>query len=217
VPQEKVFKDDELISMMSTNQEKLLLDAYAAEPDPLYPDAFRWLPVTPLKRARIATNLAPRAKRYLSKNSNFYVVGYDCPNLTQSSYTKWEEFLVYSCRQGCSFSYYLGKTNPLAIERFREIAKASGARAGQIQVYTRDHKGSVFAESYANQWRTFHFAVFENPRQLWIETLHPEGKTEAYNCYYLPPSKAKNEGLLDTCKLRFEMVTRECATRTFVS
>jgi hypothetical protein len=203
--------------MHTSKNETELTRAYALEPEPIYPDAFRWLDVERLKRARIASNLAPRARRHLGEKTRCYVVGYDCPNLTKRGYTEWEKFLVAACQAGCKISYYLGKTSEPAMQRFHRIATESQARRGQIKVYVRDREGSRIAESYANQWKTFHFVIFENPRQLWIETNHPQGKTEAYNCYYLPPAKAKNEPLLDLFKSRFQMVVQECAGLQFQS
>jgi hypothetical protein len=203
--------------MRTEQNQRDLLEAYAAEPDPIYLDAFRWLPVEPIERARIASDLGPRALEHLRNNSNLFVVGYDCPNLTDPSYTEWEEFLAAACARGCGLTYYFGKKNKALIDRFRKIAETVKARPGQIQIYMRDHKGQKFSETYAEQWKTFHFAVFENPKQLWIETNHPEGSTVAFNCYYLAPREASNEPLWDVCKSRFEMVTRECASLEFKS
>ena len=196
---------------------KNLRKAYASEPDPIYPGAFRWLGVKPLEKAKIATDLAPLAKTHLGKRSHLYVVGYDCPNLANPDYTAWEQFLVDACKKGCKLTYYLGKKSASVIKRFQLIAKSSGARPKQIKIYVRDRAGGDFSKGYADQWKRFHFVVFEKPRQLWIETNHTEGETEAQNCYYLPPSKARNEVLLDTCKDRFELVIRECAFLAFQS
>jgi hypothetical protein len=203
--------------MNATLFDDATLKAYAIEPDPIYPDAFLWLGVERVKKAAIASALAPRAKEHLGKNSHIYVVGHDCPNLTQPSYKGWETFLVDACNKGCKLTYYLGKKNEAVIQRFRQIAEQSKARPDQIRVYMRDHTGSAFAESFADQWKTFHFVVFENPRQLWIETNHPEGETEAHDCYYLSPADAEKETFLDDCKQRFEMVVRECASLEFKS
>jgi hypothetical protein len=209
--------------MPTRNELDQILKAYASEPDPIYPGAFRWPGVTHLDKAFIATDLGPRAKRHLKKGSHFCVVGYDCPNLIKKDYLKWEEFLASSCKKGSSFTYFLGKRDfskkeiELLVQRFQEIAEQSQAHRGQIRVFVRSRRGGPLAESYANQWKRFHFAIFENPRQLWIETNHPEGETRAYDCYYLPPKIAKDEPLLNVYKNRFDMVVEECSSLAFES
>ena len=195
--------------MSLTEKYDQIIKAYASEPDPIYPGVFHWPGVKPLKTAFIATDLGPRAGDHMTKKSHFYVTGYDCPNL-HKDYQAWEDFLVKVCKRGCSFTYFLGKENETTIARFKHIAEASKAKPGQIQIFVRNHEGSPLAESYADQWKTFHFAIFEDPRQLWIETNHPEGQTEAYDCYYLPPKIAKEEPLLDIFKSRLELVIKEC-------
>ena len=196
---------------MPLNDREKMLKAYALEPDPIYPGAFQWPGIKCRPEARIATDLAPLAENHLGEGTHFYVVGYDCPNLTRPEYERWEEFLIKACKQHASFTYYLGKSSPKAIERFKDIATQGHAKPGQIQIYIRNRKGSPLSEAYANQWKTFHFAIFDGKeKQLWLELNHPEGDTTAYNCFYLPPEIAKDEPLLDIYKTRLETVISEC-------
>jgi len=209
------------MSILNKNELGKFLKAYASEPDPIYHGMFRRLGVVPgvvfFDRAQIASKLGPRAMENLTESSSFCVVGYDCPNMAKE-YGKWQEFLVDVCKKGCCFTYYLGKKDIKGVfDRFDEIAKSSHAKRGQIKVFVRSRIGSKQAETLANQWKRFHFAIFEKPRQLWIEVDHPEGVTEASECYYFPPKIAEKEPLLDICKSRFETVVNECASLEFES
>jgi hypothetical protein len=76
-------------------------------------------------------------------------------------------------------------------------------------------KASALTDSDAapltRQWRTFHFAVFENEPQLWVEMNQPPGQTEAQDCYYFAPDKATGLPLHATCLRRFNWMFAEHA------
>jgi hypothetical protein len=67
------------------------------------------------------------------------------------------------------------------------------------------------ASRYRTQWRTFHFLITEDPKQLWIECYHEVGRTDAEDCGYFSPAAAEKAAIFDVLKARFNYVCRDYA------
>jgi len=160
--------------------------------------------VTQFPTARIATDLVPRVNAARGKRkSRILILGNDGPNIAKHDYP-WLKDLKNWIQEGCDVSYLLLNPSPAAIKRLKaEFAGCCNAKTG-IQIYTID-RANVLPEDAKRlkQWETFHFVVFENPSQLWVEGYHASGKTVALDCAYFSPEAAGKSSLPDVLASQF--------------
>ena len=164
-----------------------------------------------ISKANIATDLEPRTKAYVQKGSRAYIVGNDGINVSTDNYP-WVNLLRQWLEKGCDISYLLQNPEDKTLEKLRSLVQGKDTKRGRLQVFRidGDAKKDSSTEEYLKQWETFHFAVFENPKQLWIETCHEPGKTWAHDCYYFSPKTAEQTPLLEVYKSRFDHVIENC-------
>ena len=131
--------------------------------------------------ARIATDLSELLKGKVRADTRIRIVGFDGFSLCVRDYP-WRRSLAEWLTTGATIRYLLQQ--PLAetasaVEDIR--AQVSPQSPGTLTL----RKAAPDAPSgFADQWRTFHFVILENPSILWIETRHPHGQTEALDCYF---------------------------------
>lgn len=166
--------------------------------------------VVPIPTANIATDLKERVE--IQRGSRAFIVGYDGPNLSADNYP-WIEMLEEWLKKGCEITYLLIKPTERATNALLSLVPSEAA--GKLSVYTvsEPSKDSGSAAEFINQWRTFHFGIFEEPRQLWVEGCHEPGVTVAKDCFFFPKGVADKPGLLDVLKSRFEFVIKTCGVK----
>jgi hypothetical protein len=90
-------------------------------------------------------------------------------------------------RRGASIRYLVQEAGGL-ITGQRDIeavrALAAGARGGSLRLFVLREEERE--SDLAGDAREFHFAVFRNPDQLWLEAEHREGELVAHTCEYVP-------------------------------
>jgi hypothetical protein len=184
-----------------------ILDKKGAEQDALPFASLHQAGVQPFPTANIATDLEPIVK--VHSGSKAFIVGYDGANLSAPDYP-WVRILKEWLDAGCDVTYLLLNPSPKSLEALAPLSITK--TSGRLCVYGIDKSkaGSPRTLEMINQWRAFHFAIFEDPRQLWVECDHQPGDTKARDCYFFPEDVAKKPGLPDILKSKFEYVVRTC-------
>ena len=183
-----------------------ILNEKGFEPDTLPFASLHQEGVVSFPVANIATTLDPNVE--IHPDSKAFIVGNDGPNLTAKDYP-WIGILGKWLHTGCDINYLLLEPSEKTLDVFRPLLKANNP--GKLSVYGIDRNAaSTEAVAMIKQWKTFHFAVFENPRQLWVESDHKPQDTEARDCYFFPKEVAKTAGLVDVLKSKFEYILKTC-------
>jgi hypothetical protein len=160
------------------------------------------------EKATIAHNLREVADPHVKAGSILSVVGNDLPNVSSEAYPWASKYLPEWLERGAEVRYFAIQPSAQALAKLFELTRRFGAKF-QVRVLKVTAQGDPTASRLAAQWRTFHFAVFENAPQLWVEMNHPAGQTEALDCYYFAPDKAKDMPLFETCRRRFNWMFEE--------
>ncbi|MEI8341632.1 MAG: hypothetical protein WCH43_08880 [Verrucomicrobiota bacterium] len=189
----------------------------------------RELPVLPkaffcfgeqIGKANIATDLGPRASEYIDDaarrgiHGRLDVVGFDGPNIAKLDYPWVSEYLEPWISKGLHIRYLLIKPSDGAKTRLTDLIERTKNDEGTLEVHildtskAREMSGCDFAED----WERFHFAVFNDPPQLWIENDHPPGETFAEGCVYFSPEKAKDEPLHTLLQSQFDLAWEKMAS-----
>jgi hypothetical protein len=165
-----------------------------------------------LREANIGTDLEPLTRDYIGAGSRVQIVGNDGANIFAKDYP-WPGILDLWLSKGCDVDYLLLNPSRYALS---VLGKVAGSHLenddGTLAVFQvkGDCSPTKDVADYLRQWERFHFAVFENPKQLWIESCHEPGRTSASDCYYFNPEEAEKSPLLEVYKSRFEYVVENC-------
>lgn len=162
------------------------------------------------RKARIASDLTPLVDRKLKSDSTVYIVGNDGPNLDKSVYPKWCPKLQVWRKRGVNLTYLLLDPTPQALENLDRLAKVQCR--GCLKVFRPAPLANIpqGVKALLKDWETTHFAIFENPSMLWVESNHPKGKTEAEDCYFYPEKVVAKSKLLDIYKRRMRTALEYC-------
>lgn len=164
-----------------------------------------------LQTANIATDLVPRAEPHIRDGcTTLDVVGNDGPNLSAVEYP-WLEDLKRWVGRGCVVRYLLLNPSKTALKALAQIKSDIEAAdtSGKLNVFVRNKKISGEWEDIIAEWETFHFAIFDHLKQLWVETNHRREETFATGCYYLPPQLAEGAGIYEVLRARFNRVVEQ--------
>lgn len=147
---------------------------------------------------------------HLRAGSHCWILGNDGANFSPTYSGQWRELLLEWLNRGCDIDYLfvVADARPGLQTELENLKSASRAFSGKLRAYKLREfpKPTDAAAEYLEQWRTFHFIVSENPTQLWVESYHPEGVTDAEDCYYFAPDVATRSALPTIYKSRFEHV-----------
>jgi hypothetical protein len=163
------------------------------------------------EEAKIATNLGPAADDYVGAKTRISVVGYDLPNVTAADYP-WLGRLRDWMERGAKVRYIAQKVSDEAREKLAVLA-AEYPGQFELRVLAADEALDDRARKLAAQWKTFHFVVFENEPQLWVEMFHPAAVCEAHECYYFAPPRAREMTLHEVCLERFDHMFERAAEK----
>jgi hypothetical protein len=154
----------------------------------------------------------------VKRGSVVHIVGNDCANLS-GSYTHWMKLLEAWISRGCTIRYLVRSLSTESLQLLSSLASKRGKNGGRLEVFKiKDlRKARPDMRALLNKWRTFHFVVFENPRQLWIETSHQPGNTYAEDCFFHPKCVAKHLGLIDVYKAQLDLVLRRHGEKVCLS
>jgi hypothetical protein len=166
-----------------------------------------------LPRANIATDLLPRVKDYMRKDSSVDLIGNDGPNLNVPGNPEypWFDALVEWAKQGCTIRYLLLDPSPGAQEALARIKSIVGEGRFNAFKLKKDEKIKGEWADIVKDWERFHFVLFNNPKQLWVETDHQRGDPSASGCYFLPPPLVEKAGIYEVLKSRFDYVVNRFA------
>ena len=163
-----------------------------------------------LKEAHIAENLLPRVKDRIQDDSKIRIVGGCGANLAEDDYP-WYSALEGWLDRGCEIDYLMvAPDGPEVSKLLADLTERGGGRFRGFGLRGSEQLAEDDRET-AEQWRTFHFCVFENPSQLWVETNHPEGSTDAYGCYFFPPEQADKLPEFRVYRAQFDDMVKRCA------
>ena len=159
-----------------------------------------------IRKAEIATAAPLQKNKNIKAESKIHIVGNDGANL-KSVYPHWLPLLQSWLTVGCEIRYLLLEMEDSIFQALHRLRK-DNLGSGKLRVYTINNDRPLPKEvrDLVQRWRTFHFAIFENPRQLWIEMNHQPQKTHADNCYFIPTKLAEKPGILDVYKSQFDFV-----------
>lgn len=173
------------------------------------------LEATPLRRegrqffddAGIVTRLEPQVK--LTANSVVRIVGYDGPSFTPD-YIWLKTLRQWIDEAGCEVRYLLLAPSECALDGIEQL-RGSLLHPERLHVYSIDRNKALDGptEQLLDEWKTFHFAIIENPDQLWVETNHPVGQKNAKDCFYAPPERAIHSASFVLYRVQFDYIVSE--------
>ena len=141
--------------------------------------------------AGIASVMIPLVSAHRTKDSTVYIVGsdgeYACGN------PQWPNGLESWLAEGNRVSYLLIDPTEAAIKIFRRIQDQYPDHFRFTAANSSSVRDKPRVSELIHKYETFHFALFDNPPQMWIEGSHPRKSPVAYNCEYLPPKEAATD------------------------
>lgn len=169
-----------------------------------------------IRTAHIAEDLE-RIAPIVQNGTEICVVGNDGGYVVKTSNSEtnaWIQVLSGWLKSGGSIKYLLAdKPNPNALTILRELPKEDWNK-GKLRIFSRDATRTGVAPQkarrYLDQWLTFHFCIFDGPRQLWVERYHAKNADIAHDCAYFPSDAVAKNGLFDILKSRFNLVLESC-------
>ena len=170
-----------------------------------------------IETAGIAKDLAKKADKNVHKGTRIFVTGNDGPNLDAEKYQKWLETLRVWLDRGAEINYFLLNPSPKAIKHL--VHFITGKQDWKLRVYSVKKSSHVPAATkrLLQDWKTTHFAVFENPPQFWLESRHAPEKTHAEDCYFFPREVAEKSSLPREYREQFDFVIHQCGKPLVVS
>lgn len=165
--------------------------------------------------AGIASDLTRLADKNVRRGTRIFVTGNDGPNLDGKKYAGWIKTLRLWLERGAEINYLLLDPNPSILGHLRRSLSEKGWK---IRIYSVKKSLRVPSEmrQMLKDWRTTHFAVFENPPQFWLESRHKPSEVHAEDCYFFPRKIAEKSSLPKEYKERFELVLHQCAKPLFI-
>ena len=112
------------------------------------------------------------------------VVEYDLASFRHNAVSDWEHMTYGWLEKGADVSLYCQAVHPEARGVLTEMARHQSLR---ILDYSRmpDDKIDPPRLGTLEKMKTFHFTLFNNPRQMWLEGKHPIGSDEIQDCEWL--------------------------------
>ena len=156
--------------------------------------------------ANIATHLVPRAEKNFQDKPTMDVVGNDGPGLSTPGYPWPDDLKRWLAERNCTTRYLLLNPAPESLNSLKKLKKQKGGERLSVFVLKKGIELNGEWADIIKQWETYHFAIFDNPRQMWIETKHEPRTTDARGCYFLSPELSHESGVYDVLRERFEYV-----------
>lgn len=153
------------------------------------------------KVATIATTLRQDAESSVSERTILRVVGNDLPNVADPLYTWSKNCLPDWLQRGVEVRYFALNPSEQAVQNLALLSENGNLKAKRLAGI---EKLDETAKRCSAQWKTFHFAVFENSPQLWVEMSHRPDQKTASDCYYFGPEHAEKLFLYEDCKSDFD-------------
>lgn len=139
--------------------------------------------------ANIVDDLTPRVEEHLTDSSRIRIIGNDAAYFSKEG-NRWYHVLARWKARGCDITYFV--MNPGSREVREKLVSLQDAKGqGCFRAFSM---GKIDEESkdaeVAKRWETFHFCLFEDPAQMWVELHHASGEHIAKDCFYYPPDLA---------------------------
>lgn len=169
------------------------------------------------KTAAIATLMAPLVSKNLKEGSRVRVVGNDSPNLCAEDYP-WKDHLLNWLERGVKVDYLLTAPSQKSLNVLKQLKEKASDHGDGLRVwFVVDDPSTLDALSEVDrQWlerlMETHFAVFENPSQLWLEADHPRESTDANGCVFYGVNSRFGHALGKTLSNRFTYLCESSAT-----
>jgi len=199
--------------MISTFLKELALEDDLREEKPLPSFSVQHPDIIHFSVAHIADDLGPLIRDHVRPTSKISVIGYDGTYVIAPEKDKWRLLLSHWLLMGCEVRYFLQEMDQekRVYSQLKDLSKLAEKSGGKFSVFVlkKDVECSPALKRSIRDWKTFHFVVFENPAQLWIESSHLPLETEAHDCYYFPPNVAQDSALPKIYGERFNHVVNE--------
>jgi len=162
-----------------------------------------------ISEANIADDMTPRVNRYITDDSSVRVVGGDCRYLAHKE--KWEENLRKWLGRGCRIDYLVSQPDDGAHAVLKKLQLDYPEKFQFRDVVIPDNASSTEDKELLEELQTFHFVLFDHPRQMWIEGNHPPKSFQAFDCEYVPPKRARIDARHDEYRSVFSDVWERLA------
>lgn len=104
--------------------------------------------------------------------------------------------------------YALIEPSDSAWKNLKAIESESNGKIKLYRIPTPDQilTGNLRARQVVRECEVSHFALIDEPKQIWIEGFHPKEYTEAQAVEYVPPNEAENDPRYLSLKHKFELL-----------
>jgi len=114
------------------------------------------------------------------------IVEYDlCQFSGREGFADWLGMLESWLEQGADVNLYYQAPDKNSLTRLNTLIQAQGS-ALSVRDFSRTAEYVPGGVAAIEVLQTFHFSLFENPNQLWIEQQHLPGAKRTFDCEYLP-------------------------------
>ena len=146
--------------------------------------------------ANIATDLVPNVEDHIEyafqqgQKPRIQAIGGDGKYFAKPG-NMWSSSLADWGKRGAAIDYlFMLKPCETAVEFLSDLSKDAKVRTFEYQ--PERNAGESQLENHMSLWKTFHYVLFHNPEQLWLEADHPADSLQAYGCQYLSPGAIRN-------------------------
>jgi len=131
--------------------------------------------------AQIATTLNPLVVDHVNERSSIVILGNDGPNVSEPDYP-WKVYLKEWLEAGSEISYLMFDPSEATKIILKEL---SDDFPGMFRAY------KILGDRFDRYRTCQHFALFQNPKMLWIEGEHLPETTTASDCSFFPEGVAE--------------------------
>lgn len=165
-------------------------------------------------KASVATVLIPLVRGHIKEGTTIRIVGNDGENLCNESYCLWRNAIVdWMKKFNCKIEYIFVNPNDQTVQSVKNIiTEMKQTKSSEVfypyKIDSEKIKNNKEYLEIVEMIKTFHFVVFDNPKQIWLESYHEEGSLTAYDCEYIPPALASNDIRFNILKEKFESIKK---------
>ena len=165
---------------------------------------------TPCPKARIATDLKrladPEGYDWVRAGTTISVVGNDLPSAEDLEYDWLKVVLPEWMGDGAQVRYFALNPSKGAQQNLRDLAARFPVGRLMARTIPDELDPTSHEAKLVRLWQRFHFTVFENEPQLWIELDHPPGSMKAFDCKHFNPQQSIGLPLYEQCRTNFELL-----------
>lgn len=133
------------------------------------------------------------AGRYVNSGTDVDIVEYDLVQFRPDAISDWEGMVTRWLDKGAHVGIYCQTVHPGAVGVLNNMtARYPHLAILDYSAVPKDKIPFTKPEHSLDTMKTFHFALFNNPRLMWLEGNHPIGSDVMNDCEWVP------ETMIDT-------------------